>query len=53
MMIHGLNPGKVKNLFLLQTIQASSGVHTASHSKETGVLFPGDKAIRRNSRTYL
>jgi len=53
MMIHGLKPGKVKDLFLLQTIQAGSGAHKAFYSKETESFFPGDKAIRRHSTNYL
>jgi hypothetical protein len=43
MMIHDLNPGKVKDLFLLQTVQAGSGANTTSHSTETGVVSLGIK----------
>jgi len=43
MMIHGLNPGKVKDLFLLQIVQAGSGANTTSHSTETGAVSPGIK----------
>jgi hypothetical protein len=43
MMIHDINPGKVKDLFLLQTVQAGFGAHTTLHSKGTGVVSQGIK----------